>query len=85
MSIYKSLIFAKRVIADRCNQMKNKILMLGLAALPAALQIGLSLGDIALHGGGGGGGHIISALLNAMTPLHGGGGGGGHIISALLN
>jgi hypothetical protein len=59
--------------------MKDKILLLGLAALPAALQIGLSVGDIALHGGGG---HIISALLNSMTPLHGG---GGHIISAPLN
>ncbi|HKM76563.1 MAG TPA: hypothetical protein VJZ32_09100 [Candidatus Bathyarchaeia archaeon] len=64
---------------------KNRILMLGLATFPVALQTGLLFGDVALRGGGGGGGHIISALLNAMTPLRGGGGGGGHIISALLN
>ena len=63
---------------------KNKILMLGLAAFPVALQTGLLFSDVVLRGGGGGG-HIISALLNAMTPLRGGGGGGGHIISALLN
>jgi hypothetical protein len=62
---------------------KSRILMLGLAAFPVALQTGLLFGDVVLRGGGGGG-HIISALLNAMTPLRGGGG-GGHIISAPLN
>ena len=63
--------------------MKNRIIVLGLAAFPIALQTGLLFGDVALRGGGGGG-HIISALLNAMTPLRGGGG-GGHILKALLN
>jgi len=43
---------------------KNRILMLGLATFPVALQTGLLFGDVALRGGGGGGGHIISALLN---------------------
>ncbi len=60
---------------------KTRILMLGLATFPVALQTGLLFGDVALRGGGGG--HVISALLNIMTPLRGGG--GGHIISALLN
>jgi hypothetical protein len=57
---------------------KNKILLIGFATIPVALEVGLN----AMTPLRGGGGHIIKALLNDLTPLRGG---GGHIIKALLN